>query len=268
MDHSQLITVSDARSATFTGRNMTAAAPLPDTGRRPVVLITGVEQREGAHIARVLHAMGYHVVAHSFSAECAENVALDLDDTRQRVSPVAADLTIESDVDRLFAEVEHYYGGVDALVHAAWIPGPESASAALAEIHPHDWARFTNAHTTMLLLTTRRAVTSFGRTQRCGRIVVVTGLGRNATAEASGTRPLARRTIDGAVEAFAVAAAKQGDSDGPAIYVLRFEASETAQTFGVQILELLGSVTPPETGRVLPARALRRSGQDAAPGFS
>src|SRR5262245_5210138 len=74
------------RSAAFTEGNMTEAVSASDTDlRRPLVLVTGVEQPEGAHIARVLYGMGYHVVAHSFSGECADRVATDLDDTGQRV---------------------------------------------------------------------------------------------------------------------------------------------------------------------------------------
>jgi 3-oxoacyl-[acyl-carrier protein] reductase len=227
---------------------------------RPLVLVTGVEQAEGAYIARVLYSMGYHVVAHSFSAESADRVATALDDTRQRVSPATADLTIECEVEQLFGELDRRFGGIDALVHAAWLPAPESACAtALADIHPHDWHRCVHVHTSMVLLTSRRATSSFRRGTPCGRIVVVTGLGgKEATAD--GIRPLVRQTIDGAVESFAVAAAARRGVDVPSIYAVRVDRSEAAQHLGVQIVETVGSSAPPDRGRVQLARPLRRTG--------
>jgi 3-oxoacyl-[acyl-carrier protein] reductase len=225
--------------------------------RRPRVLITGVEQTEGAHIARVLYAMGYHVVAHSFSYDAAQRVAAAVDSAGRRITPVAGDLTIEAEVDRLFTDLERRLGGIDALVHAAWLPGPETATAALPDIHPHDWSRFTQTHTAMLLLTIRRAVASFRSTSRRGCVVVVSGLGRSRTAEDEGARSLARNTIDGATEAFALAAADGADDNAPRFYAVRLDTTPTTNTVGAQIVDLLGPATPSTHGRVLLARALR-----------
>ncbi|MGW5152228.1 SDR family NAD(P)-dependent oxidoreductase [Rhodococcus koreensis] len=134
-----------------------AEHPLPDTpdtpAHRPRVLVTGVEQIEGAGAARVLAEAGCRVIAHSFSADAADAVATEITEAGGTAYPAVADLTIEADVDRLFAGLEDRHGGIDSLMHTAWLPGPETATNNLADIAPADWGRFTYDHMAMLFLT-------------------------------------------------------------------------------------------------------------------
>ncbi|WP_225858007.1 SDR family NAD(P)-dependent oxidoreductase [Rhodococcus wratislaviensis] len=99
-------------------------------------LVTGVEHPEGAHAARTLAEHGFDVVAHSFTPEAAERIARDITSGGGRATAVVADLTIDREVDRLFTTVEDIHGHVDTVVHAAWIPGPESTGTSLETIHP------------------------------------------------------------------------------------------------------------------------------------
>ena len=92
------------------------------------------------------------------------------------------------------------------VVHAAWIPGPESTGTSLETIHPHDWHRFVHAHLSMVFATVRRAMQSMNTSGRAGSIVTVVGMSRSATE--TGDSTLARQVIDGAIEAFTVAAAR------------------------------------------------------------
>lgn len=96
----------------------------------------------------------------------------------------------------MFAGVEDWYGGLDALIHTDWLPGPETATNNLAKIDAADWGRFTHAHMTMLLLTTRRAAASMRLNPTAGTILTVTGLGSSTSIGSRGAAwPATRSTV-------------------------------------------------------------------------
>jgi len=179
--------------------------PQTPPARDRLVLVTGVEQPEGAYAARTLGTHGFDVIAHSFISEAAEQVAQDITGVGGRATAAVADLTIDGEVDRLFTGIEDTHGRVDTVIHAAWIPGPESTGTPLQSIHPHDWDRFLLAHLRMLFTTVRRAMQSMSGRNRAGSIVTVVGVDRLAAD--TGESTLTRRVIDGAIEAFTAAAA-------------------------------------------------------------
>ncbi|MDV6282965.1 SDR family NAD(P)-dependent oxidoreductase [Rhodococcus jostii] len=170
-----------------------------------LVLVTGVEHPEGAYAARTLGTHGFDVIAHSFISEAAEQIAHDITGIGGRATAAVADLTIHGEVDRLFTGIEDTHGHIDTVVHAAWIPGPESTGTPLQSIHPHDWDRFLHAHLRMLFTTVRRAMQSMSDRNRAGSIVTIVGVNRTETG--TGVSTLARQVIDGAIEAFTAAAA-------------------------------------------------------------
>ena len=177
----------------------------PPTRNSKLVLVTGVEHPEGAYAARTLGRHGFDVIAHSFISEAAEQIAHDITGIGGRATAAVADLTIHGEVDRLFTGIEDTHGHIDTVVHAAWIPGPESTGTPLQSIHPHDWDRFLHAHLRMLFTTVRRAMQSMSDRNRAGSIVTVVGVDRSAADTREST--LARQVIDGAIEAFTAAAA-------------------------------------------------------------
>src|SRR5439155_26427143 len=79
-----------------------------------VVLVTGASGGIGSEVVRALVKEGARVVAHfSEHGERAEKLAHELGAS---CVPLGADLTLEAEVERLFAEIEAGLGPVDVLV--------------------------------------------------------------------------------------------------------------------------------------------------------
>src|SRR5205814_3467731 len=82
-----------------------------------VVLVTGASGGIGGEVVRALVKEGARVVAHfSEHGERAEKLAHELGAS---CVPLGADLTLEAEVERLFAEIEAGLGPVEVLVAAA-----------------------------------------------------------------------------------------------------------------------------------------------------
>ncbi|MBV6754840.1 SDR family NAD(P)-dependent oxidoreductase [Rhodococcus opacus] len=232
-----------------------AEQPLPNpSSHRLRVLVTGVEQAEGAHTARILAERGCRVITHSFSADAADAVVAEITDTGATAYPAVADLTIETDVDRLFTGIEDRHGGLDVLIHTAWLPGPETAAHDLAGIAPADWGRFTYDHMAALFLTTRRAAASMQHNPIPASILTVSGLGT------VGTSALARDAINGAIESFTLAAARDTTLAGLRINTIRLTAEIDADVADAvpprldDVLDLLLGDRTLGSGHVIPAQ--------------
>jgi NAD(P)-dependent dehydrogenase (short-subunit alcohol dehydrogenase family) len=90
-----------------------------ERGRR-VVLVTGGGRGIGAATARLAADRGYSVVISFLSNQAAaDDVADDIVRHGGVCLPVQADVSIEADVERLFATVDRDFGHVDALVNNA-----------------------------------------------------------------------------------------------------------------------------------------------------
>src|SRR5262245_45820960 len=89
-----------------------------DTNRsNRVILVTGASGGIGGEVVRAFVREGARVVAHfSEHAERAERLAHELGAS---CVPLGADLTLEAEVERLFAEIEAGLGPVEVLVGAA-----------------------------------------------------------------------------------------------------------------------------------------------------
>jgi NAD(P)-dependent dehydrogenase (short-subunit alcohol dehydrogenase family) len=88
-----------------------------------VAVVTGASSGLGARFARVLHAVGAHVVLAARRADRLDALAAEL----PRSLTVACDLTIAADVERLTAAALDVDGHIDVLVNNAGIGSPVPA---------------------------------------------------------------------------------------------------------------------------------------------
>lgn len=86
-------------------------------GRR--ILVTGASSGLGAHTVRLLASRGAVVAAVARRQERLDALAAELSDSPGRVVPCRADVTSETDVERLVARVVRELGGIDVLVNNA-----------------------------------------------------------------------------------------------------------------------------------------------------
>lgn len=114
------------------------------------VVVTGASGGIGAACARLFHAEGARVLVHYNSGEeRARAVAADLGG-----APVAqADLTVEADVERLFADARSALGGVDvcAAVAGVW----PSADEPVWELSLERWSETVTQNLTATFLTSK-----------------------------------------------------------------------------------------------------------------
>jgi NAD(P)-dependent dehydrogenase (short-subunit alcohol dehydrogenase family) len=84
-----------------------------------VAVVTGGSGGLGRAIAEALAAAGARVVIAARGAEALERTAAQLSQGGREVAPIAADLTRQQDVERLFARTIDRFGRLDALVNNA-----------------------------------------------------------------------------------------------------------------------------------------------------
>jgi len=86
----------------------------------PVMLVTGASRGIGAATAHLAAARGYAVcVNYAHSREAAAKVVQEIEANGSRAVAVAADVSIEADVVRLFSEVDRTLGPIRVLVNNA-----------------------------------------------------------------------------------------------------------------------------------------------------
>lgn len=126
-------------------------------------LVTGGAQGIGLAITQALVAHGARVHI------CGTNAAA-LNDAQQSMAGIStsiADITRESEVAAMFAQIEQQMGGLDILVNNAGIAGP---TAAIEDITLDDWNRCLDVNLTGTFLCTRGAVPGM-KQRRHGSIV-------------------------------------------------------------------------------------------------
>src|SRR5690606_27612021 len=134
-----------------------------------VVLVTGASQGLGREIARAFAATGATVVAVARGAELLEATAAELTlHVPGSVVPMAADITRDDDVARLFAEVRSRFGRLDVLVNNAGRSARKEILATspadfheLMELNLYSLVRCTQA-AAELLLESRGSVVNIG----------------------------------------------------------------------------------------------------------
>ncbi len=124
-----------------------------------VAVVTGASKGIGAEIAKQLAAEGAAVIVNYSSAkEGAEKVVADIVSKGGKALAVQGDVAKQTDVDRIFAETQKAFGGVDVLVNNAGI----YQFGAIEDVTVEEFNRQFNTNVLGLLLVTKGAVKSFG----------------------------------------------------------------------------------------------------------
>src|SRR5688572_10244024 len=90
--------------------------------RDKVALVTGAGRGIGAATARLAAARGYRVVVNYLrNADAADALVAEVEREGGEAIAVQADVSVEADVHRLFREIDHRVGRLDALVNNAGI---------------------------------------------------------------------------------------------------------------------------------------------------
>lgn len=136
-----------------------------------VVLVTGGSRGIGKGIARGMAKEGASIVISARPSKVLEETAVELSALGGRVLAVPADVTDETQVERLFTAVEEQFGRLDVLVNnaGAFEGGP------LDELSLQDWNKVLATNLTGPFLCTRAAFRIMKR-QGGGRIINVASI--------------------------------------------------------------------------------------------
>lgn len=133
-------------------------------------LVTGASRGIGREIARGLADKGCHLVLHGRTAEHCAPLAAELHD-KVRVATVGAELSRETDVDRLVREATAASGGIDVLYDNAAIMTPFRAN--YAEVTADDYRKSFEVNVIAPIRITHGLLPGM-LARRFGRIVQVT----------------------------------------------------------------------------------------------
>jgi len=132
-----------------------------------VALVTGASRGIGKAVALALAEAGCHlVVSYRNEQAAAQAVAKTVRDLGRGCAVVRADVSRESQVERLVEEAESALGPVDILVNNAAVSEPKP----VADLSLADWERTMRVNLTSAFLLTQRVLTHM-RARRWGRIL-------------------------------------------------------------------------------------------------
>lgn len=112
-----------------------------------VFVVTGAKGGMGRETVKRFLEEGAYVAAVDLNVDGMEK--------SDRLLPIAANLTSEADVARIFQEVKRVFGRVDGLVNIA---GIAQAATQIEEVSLADWEKLMSVNATSLFLTCREAV--------------------------------------------------------------------------------------------------------------
>jgi 3-oxoacyl-[acyl-carrier protein] reductase len=133
-----------------------------------VAIVTGASSGIGRATAEALSVRGARVVAFARSRDAIEQLA---NTSGGRIVPVAGDVQIDDDIERLFSECERQFGACDLLVNNAGMIDPRP----LVDTSPAAWDRMFAVNTRSVYLASRRALPSM-ISRRSGTIVNVASI--------------------------------------------------------------------------------------------
>ncbi len=136
-----------------------------------VAIVTGANRGIGKGIARAFVEAGASVVLTARNEELLGSAVAELEISGSKVLGVPADLRVEADVDRVFADATSQFDRLDVLVNNAGLSLP----AAMHDLTLDDWNTVLETNLTGAFLCTRAAVRVM-RSQRRGRIINIASI--------------------------------------------------------------------------------------------
>jgi 3-oxoacyl-[acyl-carrier protein] reductase len=146
-----------------------------------VAIVTGAGQGIGRAIAERFAADGAAVAVADLNGNTAANVVRAIEATGGRALTVRADVTHPADAERIAAETQDRFGGIDVLVNNAGI----LRSTRAAEVTPEEWHLVIDANLTGAFLCARAAYPAL-RASGHGRIINVASMAGRATSTLGG----------------------------------------------------------------------------------
>lgn len=184
---------------------------MPGEQAAKVVIVTGAGRGIGAATARLAAARGYAVcVNYRSNRDTAGRVVADIESRGGRAMSVAADVSIEADVLRLFDSTEHALGPVTALVNNAGIVASQMRVEAM------ETARLQRIFATNMIgtfLCAREAVRRMS-TRRGGAGGSIVNVSSVAAHSGSPNEYVDYAASKGAVDTFTVGLAREVATDG------------------------------------------------------
>lgn len=182
------------------------------------MLITGGSRGIGAATARLAAAAGYHVCfSYKSSRDAADALIREIAEAGGQAMAVAADVSVEADVLRLFERVDQDLGSLDALVNNAGILERQSR---VEDMDAERLARILAVNVTGSFLCAREAVRRMS-TQHGGRGGAIVNVSSIAARLGAPNEYVDYAAAKGAIDTFTMGLAKEVGAEGIRVNAVR-----------------------------------------------
>jgi NAD(P)-dependent dehydrogenase (short-subunit alcohol dehydrogenase family) len=189
-----------------------------DTGDRPVILVTGGSRGIGAATAIMAADRGYRVIVNYRDNRAAADLVVSaVERAGSRGLALQADVAIESDVERLFANIDERVGRLDALVNNA---GTLATQMAVADMPGARILRTLSVNVLGPFLCAREAVRRMSTT-RGGRGGAIVNVSSRAAQYGSPREYVDYAASKGALETFTTGLAREVADQGIRVNAVR-----------------------------------------------
>ena len=214
-----------------------------------VALITGGSRGIGAATARLAAARGYRVIVNYVQdAASAEALVAEINGTGEAVA-VRADVSVETEVQRLFEEIDRRYGRLDALVNNA---GIVDRAARVQDMTAARVTRMFAVNVVGPFVCAREAIRRMS-TASGGRGGAIVNVSSGASRLGSANEYVDYAASKGAIDTFTIGLAKEVAADGIRVNAVRAGITAT----GIHV----ATGDPERTARLAPRIPLKRIAQ-------
>jgi NAD(P)-dependent dehydrogenase (short-subunit alcohol dehydrogenase family) len=215
-----------------------------------VALVTGGSRGIGAATARLVAARGYRVVVNYLrNTDAAGALVAEIERQGAEATGVQADVSVEADVQRLFHEIDHRFGRLDALVNNAGIVDQYMRVEAMTAARV---SRMLAVNVVGPFLCAREAIARMSIT-RGGRGGAIVNVSSGASRLGSPNEYVDYAASKGAIDTFTIGLAKELATDGIRVNAVRAGVTAT------DIHESTGK--PDRIERIAPRNPMKRIAQ-------